>query len=457
MMKFIADFHVHSHFSIATSSRLVPEWLDYWARLKGITVVGTGDFTHPGWLQELKEKLEPAEPGLFRLRERFRKGELAAFPRALERTVRFMLTGEISSIYKKNGRVRKVHSLLFAPDWGTVEKLQRELKALKGNITSDGRPILRIDSRELLKLALDVSGGSIFFVPAHIWTPWFSVLGGKSGFDSIEECFEDLSPYIYAVETGLSSDPPMNRMCRFLDRYTLISNSDAHSPEKIGREANLFEAELSYGSILKAIQEGTSSRFLGTLEFFPQEGKYHFDGHRKCAIRLHPDEAIRLGGICPTCGKPLTIGVLNRVLQLKDVKEGNGGELRHPFHTLIPIREIMAEILRTGPEAKKVDEFHSHLLKELGPELPILIDAPIDEIRRAGGDELAEGVSRMRRGEVLIEEGYDGEYGRIRVFAENEGGRDWNPQMGGEENARGARRFSAETSERNLKKKHFDI
>ncbi len=421
-MKFIADFHIHSHFSLATSSSLVPEWLDYWARLKGVTVIGTGDFTHPGWLRELKEKLEPAEPGLFRLKEEFRKKEIAAFPLARERTVRFMLTGEISSIYKKNGRVRKVHNLLFAPDWGVVEKLQRELTSRKGNITSDGRPILGMDSRELLKLALDVSGGSIFFIPAHIWTPWFSVLGEKSGFDSIEECFEDLSRYIYAVETGLSSDPPMNRMCRFLDRYTLISNSDAHSPDKIGREGTLFETELSYDSIVNAIQEGTSGRFLGTLEFFPQEGKYHFDGHRKCAVRLHPSETLGLGGICPACGKPLTIGVLNRVLQLRDKQEGDEGALRHPFHSLIPIREIMAEILRTGPASKKVREFHTHLLKKLGAELSILTDTPVDEIRRAGGDELAEGIRRMRRGDVFLEEGYDGEYGRIRVFAEDEVG-----------------------------------
>jgi uncharacterized protein (TIGR00375 family) len=246
------------------------------------------------------------------------------------------------------------------------------------------------------------------------------VLGGKSGFDSIEECFEDLSRHIYAVETGLSSDPPMNRLCCFLDPSTLISNSDAHSPERIGREATLFQTELSYDSIVNAVKKGVPGQFLGTLEFFPQEGKYHFDGHRKCAVRLHPAETIRLGGNCPACGKPLTIGVLNRVLQLKDRKEGDGGTLRQPYHSLIPMREIISEILRTGPSAKKVDEFYFHLLKKLGPELEILLDIPMDEIRRAGGDDLAEGIRRMRRGDVLLEEGYDGEYGRVRVFAENE-------------------------------------
>ncbi|MCD4694768.1 MAG: endonuclease Q family protein, partial [Bacteroidales bacterium] len=284
-MKFIGDFHIHSHFSIATSKELQPEYLDYWARKKGIKVVGTGDFTHPGWTKELKEKLEPAEEGLFKVKTEFKK----RIPFPVKGDVRFLLTAEISNIYKKNGKVRKVHNVVFAPSFEVVEKIQGKLSALGFNITSDGRPILGLDSRDLLNICLDASE-DIFFVPAHIWTPWFSALGSKSGFDSIDECYDDLSEYIYAVETGLSTDPPMNWMVSPLDKYTLISNSDAHSPEKLGRNANLFDTEISYPSIIGAMKTGDPKKFLGTIDFFPQEGKYHYDGHRKCGIRWSPLE-----------------------------------------------------------------------------------------------------------------------------------------------------------------------
>ncbi len=427
--KFIVDFHVHSHYSVATSPQLVPEWLDYWARLKGVTVVGSGDFTHPGWLQELKEKLEPAEPGLFRLKKALQRDELKRLPWAGERPVRFLLTSEISSIYKKRGRVRKVHNLVFAPDFATVENIQKELTRLKANISSDGRPILGMDARDLLELALSASKGTAFFVPAHIWTPWFSLLGDKSGFDSLAECFDDLSGHIHAVETGLSSDPPMNWLCSFLDSCTLISNSDAHSPDRVGREANLFHTELSYDALLQAMKTGDRKQFLGTVEFFPQEGKYHFDGHRRCGIRLHPAETSRQGGLCPACGNPVTVGVLHRVLKLGDRTEGQERPLRHPFHSLIPLREILSEILRTGPDSRKVEEFYFSVLKALGPELPLLFDTPLERIREAAGEELAEAIRRMRRQEVFIEEGYDGEYGRIRVFAAQEIGRTGQGQL----------------------------
>ena len=281
-MKFIADFHIHSHYSRATSKELVPEYLEYWAKLKGITIVGTGDFTHPGWVKELKEKLIPAEPGLFKLKQEYKSEDLET-PFLSDKEVRFLLTAEISNIYKKNDRVRKVHNVIFAPDFDTIEKIQQKLIAINANITSDGRPILGLDSRDLLEMVLDANE-NCFFVPAHIWTPWFSVLGSKSGFDSIAECFADLAGHIYAVETGLSTDPPMNWMCSFLDNYTLTANSDAHSPERLGRNSNRFDTELSYDALIGAMKTGDPHHFSGSIDLFPQEGKYHYDGHRKCDV-----------------------------------------------------------------------------------------------------------------------------------------------------------------------------
>jgi len=417
-VKFIADFHIHSHFSIATSKKLCPEHLDFWARFKGIKIIGTGDFTHPGWTKELLQKLEPAEPGLFRLKRDFKIDTTIPWADAEDRDVRFLLTAEISSIYKKMDRVRKVHNVIFAPDFETVEKIQQRLGTI-GNITSDGRPILGLDSRDLLEIALEASE-EIFFVPAHIWTPWFSALGAKSGFDSIQECYGDLAHHIHAIETGLSSDPPMNWLCSSLDNYTIISNSDAHSPEKLGREANLFNADISYDAIIQTIKLGDPNRFLGTLEFFPQEGKYHHDGHRKCGICWNPSETIQHDEICTACGKKVVVGVMNRVMQLADRKNGEERPNRHPFYSLIPLKEILSEILRVGPNSKTVGKPYIDLIRNLGPELDILLDKPILDIQKSGGELLAEAIRRMRNREVHIQEGYDGEYGRITVFGENE-------------------------------------
>jgi len=415
-LRFIGDFHVHSHFSIATSQNLIPEQLEYWAKLKGITVVGTGDFTHPGWFEELRAKLKPAENGLYALKDEFRIGG-GADPAAHTGKLRFVLTAEISNIYRKDGKTRKVHNLIFAPDFETVARIQGRLSEI-GNITSDGRPILGLDSRDLLELVLECSD-RCFFVPSHIWTPWFSALGAKSGFDSIGACYGDLSEHIYAIETGLSSDPPMNWLCSFLDRYTIISNSDAHSAEKLGREANLFETELNYDSITGAMKNKNRS-FLGTIEFFPQEGKYHYDGHRKCGVRLNPLESLRKNGMCPVCGKKLTIGVLSRVAQLADRDDPSERRNRQPFHSLIPLKELLSEIEGSGVQSNRVVRRYHELLRKCGSELGLLIDCPIEEIRSSGGELLAESVGRMRSGEVHIEEGYDGEYGRIRVFRDDE-------------------------------------
>jgi DNA helicase-2/ATP-dependent DNA helicase PcrA len=414
-MRYVGDFHIHSHYSIATSKELRPDFLDYWARLKGIKVVGTGDFTHPGWLKELKEQLEPAEEGLFRLKPENRKK--ISVPAIGES--RFILTAEISNIYKKRGQVRKVHNIVFAPSFNVVEGIQNKLVSHGFNITSDGRPIIGMDSRDLLELCLEVSE-DIFFVPAHIWTPWFSVLGSKSGFDSVIECFEDLSEYISAVEMGLSSDPPMNWMCSFLDKYTLIANSDAHSPEKLGRNANILDTDLSYTGIINSMKTGSPEKFLGTINLFPQEGKYHYDGHRKCGIRWSPLDTLQHDEICPVCGKKITVGVMNRVAQIADRDDILERPNRHPYFSLMPLKEIISELEGVSPDSNKVDKHYRQLLNKAGSEFNIILNYDIDDVKTIAGEVLAEAVRRMRNREVYIQEGFDGEYGIIKVFKEGE-------------------------------------
>ncbi len=408
-MRFIADLHIHSHFSRATSKSLVPEDLFVWAQKKGITVIGTGDFTHAGWLSELQEKLQPAENGLYQLKPELQKTLAERIPGSCSSPVRFALTGEISCIYKRDGKTRKIHNLILMPDFDSVKDFNERLGRI-GNLKSDGRPILGLDSRDLLEMVLEASDRS-FFIPAHIWTPWFSLFGSKSGFDVIEECFGDLTGHIYALETGLSSDPVMNRRLSALDDYLLVSNSDAHSPEKLGREANLFDTSLDYDSLLKAMTE--KKGFEGTIEFFPEEGKYHYDGHRKCQISLHPSQTIAHEGLCPKCGKPVTVGVLHRVYELADRETS---KLPKPFYSIIPLAEILSEILDCGPAAKKVTAVYEELLAKLGPELHILMDTPSKDIERLGGPLLAEAIDRMRENRVIRQEGYDGEYGVIRLF-----------------------------------------
>jgi DNA helicase II / ATP-dependent DNA helicase PcrA len=351
-MKFIADFHVHSHFSRSTAKNLDLENLYIAAQLKGITVIGTGDFTHPGWFSEIKEKLTPAEPGLFKLKESIAKRCDQRVPISCRGVVRFILVSEISNIYKKNKKVRKNHNLVFLPNLDLAEKFNSKLDKI-GNIKSDGRPILGLDARDLLEILLETTDNG-FLIPAHIWTPWFSLLGSKSGFDSIEECFEDLSSYIFAVETGLSSDPLMNWRVSALDGRTLVSNSDAHSPLKLGREANIFNTKLSYSSIKKTIKKGDPKSFIGTYEFYPEEGKYHIDGHRKCNVSFWPEQTRKCDGKCPVCGKPLTLGVLYRVDELSDRPEGEKPEKALPFFNIIPLIEILSDVLEVGPGSKKV-------------------------------------------------------------------------------------------------------
>ncbi len=407
-MKFIADLHIHSRYSLATSSQLTPEMLDLWGRKKGLTVVGTGDSVHPKWLDELKEKLTPAQNGLFRLKKNLVHNEAARYGNPIH----FMLCSEISCIYKKNGRVRKVHNLIYAPSFSSMAKIQKALGKI-GNISSDGRPILGLDSRNLLEIVLCADSDAVL-IPAHIWTPWFSVLGSRSGFDSIEECYGDLSDHIFAVETGLSSDPAMNRQCRILNKYALVSNSDAHSPENLGREANLFDTELSYSAIMDSLKSKDKG-FIGTVEYFPEEGKYHLDGHRKCDICWEPQETRKHKEICPVCGKKVTVGVLNRVDELAhSSKQGKFSE-KQIFHSVTPLKNILSEILQVGANSKKVSQYYESLLEKCGPEFNILLDIPIDQMRKTDS-RVADGIERLRSGKVKIKSGYDGVFGSIKVF-----------------------------------------
>ncbi len=412
-MRCIADLHIHSRYSRATSREGTPEHLDLWARKKGISIVGTGDFTHPAWREELEERLEPAEDGLYRLKQEYILDESRSFS---QETPRFVVSGEISSIYKKNGKTRKVHNVILLPGLEDAERLSKKLETI-GNIHSDGRPILGLDCRELLEIMLDICPEGIL-IPAHIWTPHFSLFGAFSGFDTIEECFEDLTPYIHAVETGLSSDPPMNWRWSALDRFHLVSNSDAHSPAKLGREANLLDIDMSYQGLSRAIQEGDGLE--GTIEFFPEEGKYHYDGHRKCHICLSPAQAEKYQGKCPVCGKKLTIGVDHRIVQLADREEGVRGRNGRPFESLVPLSEVIAASIGKSSSSKKVQQQYEEMLSRLGTEFEILREVPVEDIREAFGYMTAEGIRRLRAGEVKRNPGFDGEYGTILLFEADE-------------------------------------
>lgn len=419
-MDYIVDLHIHSPFSRATSKESTLSGLAAWARVKGIQVVGSGDFTHPGWFSRLKEELEPAEPGLYRLRNE------EVIPSPLPGVtpspgpLRFLLSAEVSSIYKRHGATRKVHNLLYVPDFDSAERINTRLAAI-GNIKSDGRPILGLDSRDLLEILLEEAPGG-FLVPAHIWTPWFSLFGSRSGFNTIEECFGDLASHVFALETGLSSDPEMNRLISALDGLALISNSDCHSPAKLGREANLLSTCFDFFSMRDAIRGNNLETFPGTVEFFPEEGKYHADGHRGCDVCLDPLETRRLGMRCPVCAKPLTVGVQHRVMELADREEARFPEGAPRFFSLIPLTEILGEILDVGPASKEVMRHYSLAIARFGSELGLLLHAPLEEISLYS-PLLGEAVGRVRSGKVLRKPGYDGEYGVIRVFGEGDLGR----------------------------------
>ncbi len=398
MPKFIADFHVHSKYSRACSKDLTVEELAKWAKLKGIGVLGTGDFTHPMWLDELKDGLRAAGGDLYEAAN----------------GVRFLLTSEVNTLFYKGGKAHQIHHLLLAPSIEAVERINRELESF-GNLDLDGRPTLQMEAWRLVEVVLGVEPRCLI-VPAHAWTPWFAIFGSTSGFDSVEECFEHQAKNIFALETGLSSDPAMNWRLSTLDRYMLISNSDAHSARRIGREANIFDCELSYDAMMDAIRTKDRRRFLSTLEFFPEEGKYHFDGHRNCHIRWSPQETRQHGSRCPACGRKVTVGVMHRIEALADRPEGTVPEHALPFQHVIPLDEILADVLGVGVGTQTVDREYQHLVYQLGTEFNVLLSASEEALRKVTTARIAEGIVRVRTGHVTLEPGYDGEYGKVHIF-----------------------------------------
>ena len=412
-MPLLTDLHIHSRFSRATSRELSFPSLHRAALEKGLALVGTGDLTHSGWMAEIREQLEPAEPGFFRLRADLAREAEAGLPAACSGEVRFVLQVEISNIYKKGDRVRKNHNLVFMPSLEAAERFRASLAAI-GNLESDGRPILGLDARDLLEITLETDPLA-FLIPAHIWTPWFSMLGSKSGFDSIAECFGDLTGEVFAAETGLSSDPPMNWRVSELDRLTLVSNSDAHSLASLGREANLLDIEPDFAALRRALQHRDG--FLGTVEFYPEEGKYHLDGHRSCGVRLEPEETRLLDGRCPECGGVLTVGVMSRVISLADRRSGFRPADAPAFQRLVPLDQTVAQVADVSPTSRRVRDEVARLLCQLGPELFVLREVPIEDIARVAGAAVAEAIRRVRSGELSIAAGYDGEFGSVQIFA----------------------------------------
>jgi len=414
-MRFIADLHIHSKFSRATSRDMTFDNIAYWAKIKGISLVASSDFTHPEWFFLTKEKLEPMGNGFFRL-----KNILPPVNGYLKNVsvrpddVQFVLSTEISFIYSKKGKVRKVHLLLLAPDFESVEKINGRLSGL-GNLRSDGRPILGLDARHFVRIVADLCPRCVV-IPSHIWTPWFSLFGSNSGFDAIEECFEEMTPFIFALETGLSSDPPMNWRLTALDKYALVSNSDAHSPSRLGREANVFDTDFSFKGLVEALRTRNPDKFLRTIEFFPEEGKYHYDGHRKCGVVFSPKESLLLKDICPKCGKKLTIGVMHRVEELADREEGLRSPSKVPYKNFIPLNEIIAQAIEKTPECQSVWDIYFRLIREFGDEHNVLTEVSASEFARIQMERVGQGIDRMRKGAVKIVPGHDGDYGRICLF-----------------------------------------
>lgn len=418
-MELILDLHLHSHYSRATSPDMNLESLYRWGKIKGINVIGTGDFTHPAWFLEISQKLEPAEPGLFKLKKEFALEIDKQLPKSVANNLmRFVLTVEISNIYKRHDKVRRIHNIVVVPSLKAASYINSKLDAI-GNLNADGRPILGLDSEELLKITLE-SGNDSMFIPAHIWTPWFALFGSKSGFDSVEEAFGDHAKYIKAVETGLSSDPFMNWRLSQLDRFTLVSNSDAHSPRKLGREANVLNCGLSYAEIVAAINTG-DERFVGTIEFFPAEGKYHYSGHSKCKVAMSPEESEKHNHICPKCGRKLVLGVDHRIAELSDRSSDYKPKEHKQVNYIVPLPEILAEVNGVkSSTSKTVETEFNKIIASLGDEFFILRKAEIGRIAEVSNRKTAEAISKMRAQDIYIEPGYDGVYGVVQIFKPGE-------------------------------------
>jgi DNA helicase II / ATP-dependent DNA helicase PcrA len=431
-MRTYADLHIHSKYARACSPQLTPENIDLWCRIKGLGLVATGDFTHPKWFAELSEKLEPHGEGLYRLKKEFRQKD-PRFTPVSETDVHFMCGTEVACIYKHGDAVRRVHHCIYAPSLEVVAKINAELQARGKNLKADGRPILGLTSKELLTLLLDIDERNVL-IPAHVWTPWFAIFGSKSGYDSIEECFEELTPHIFAIETGLSSDPPMNWRVSALDSVALVSHSDAHSLPNLGREADVFEgAELSYASVMQALREGSPSqvaagkqtaavKLAGTVEFFPDEGRYHYDGHRACNVCLSPDESAKVKGVCPKCGRELTIGVLNRVYELADRTSSATPHGALPYTSLVELDKVIAQAQGVkGRATKAVEAEYWQLVSEGRGELPLLLDTPLERLAPLTTQRVVEAIKRLREAKVAeLIPGYDGEYGTVHLFRPDE-------------------------------------
>ena len=400
MPEFIADFHIHSRYSRACSNKLTVQELATWAKRKGIGVLGTGDFTHPLWLEELKDALRPTGHGLYEYQG-----------------AHFMLTAEVNTLFYTTGRAHQIHHVLLAPSIESVERMCKELEKF-GSLSLDGRPTLQMEAWRLAEVVLGLEPRALI-VPAHAWTPWFALFGSTSGFDSVEECFEHQAKNIFVLETGLSSDPAMNWRLSALDRYALISNSDSHSAKRIGREANLFNCALDYDEIITALKTKDRTKFVSTLEFFPEEGKYHYDGHRKCGICWSPKETKQHGMRCPVCGRKVTIGVMNRVDALADRPEGETPPGAIPFKHIVALETILADALGMGVDTQAVEREYFKLIDQCGTEFNVLLKAEEETLRRLTSARIVEGIVRMRRGEVSIEPGYDGEYGKVKLFADD--------------------------------------
>ncbi|MDP3741359.1 MAG: endonuclease Q family protein [bacterium] len=423
-MRVISDLHIHSKYSRACSRDLIPQNLDKWGKIKGVNLMGTGDFTHPAWFKELKQALEPAESGFYRLKSSppapLPKGEGGGGPG--EGGIRFVLTAEVSCIYSQGGRLRRVHHVLVLPSFAAVDKFNNALLKKGGKLASDGRPILGMNSKEVLKYLLDASPEGLM-IPAHAWTPYFGIFGSKSGFDSVEECFEDMTKHIIAFETGLSSDPEMNWRVSSTDKFAIVSTSDAHSLARIGREAiamEIPESEFNYLELYRIIKEKDKERFKFTIEYFPEEGKYHLDGHANCKVACTPAQTKKYKGECPNCGKKLVVGVVSRVADLADRPEGFVPKNAIPQKHLVPLEEVLADCLDQGSKTKKVQEIYFKLIEAAGNEFAVILDMEIGEIRAIGGELIAEAVKRVREEKVHKTPGYDGVYGVIKMFTHEE-------------------------------------
>jgi uncharacterized protein (TIGR00375 family) len=392
-MTVIADLHLHSRYSNSTSPEMTLPTLSHWARRKGVDLLGTGDFTHPQWMKSLTSGLRDRGNGIYRYED-----------------MDFLLTGEVSLVWRQDERGRRIHLILLVPSLDDAMRINGALSG-RGNLAYDGRPMLGLSAHDFCEVVWEQSSETMI-IPAHAWTPWYAVFGAKSGFDSLVACFGDYTDRICAIETGLSSDPPMNRRVSALDDVRLISCSDAHSPAKLAREATLFDvSDVCFDSIAHALKTGEG--YAGTLEFYPQEGKYHYDGHRACGVSRSPEESTADGNICPVCGKTLTIGVLHRIQELADRQEPKRSGVS--FRSLIPLDEIISQAIGVGVQSKAVAKIYDFMVERHGSELNALLDHPLDGFSRDIPERVVEGIAKMRCGDVVIEPGYDGVYGKIRI------------------------------------------